>query len=244
MKNIISWRVWLVLLLSFLIVGCASRETREDRRAAKEERAEAKRQAREDRAAQRSGRQTDDADAAPAAKPSTKKKAAAAAPAAAAAGDATSRIVFMRPSAYGGAIRASVFDVTDSGDAKFLGIINMHTQISYPVKPGQYTFMVISESADFLQATVDGGKAYYALVIARPGAWKARFSFVPVRNNETRVDGWERTLHKVTVTPSSQAWADSNAASIASKRDHWWPAWSSKPESQRASQTLNAEDGR
>ena len=102
-----------------------------------------------------------------------------------------SMVVFMRPSGFGGAIAASVFDVSGP-DNKFVGIVNAGTKVAYPVAPGQYTFMVVSESADFLQATVASGNTYYALVTPRVGVWKARFSFRPVRRLE--LDGNEFAL--------------------------------------------------
>lgn len=89
-------------------------------------------------------------------------------------------MVFMRASMFGGAITAAVYDVTE-GEAKFIGLIDHGTKLSYPVKAGEHTFMVVSEAADFMKATVSPGKTYYALVTARPGAWRARFSFKPLR---------------------------------------------------------------
>jgi hypothetical protein len=160
---------------------------------------------------------------------------------------AESKVVFMRATSYGGNVAASIFDVTDSGEAKFIGIVRPWNKIVYPVKPGLYTFMVVSEAADFMQATVVGGKTYHALVTPRMGAWKARFSFNPVRAGE--LDGsqfttWERNTRLVSNTPTTLAWARENAASVADKRDRYWPEWSSKGQSEKDAQTLRAEDGR
>jgi hypothetical protein len=245
MTNVRSWQFWVIVALALGTMACAGRsERRQEAREARAERNEQKRAERnEQKRTQRDGRSAD----APASPPAQNAVPAAVltpvstAPASAVA---DSKIVFMRPHAYGGAIQASVFDVTGRGDAKFIGIINMHTQISYPVRPGRYTFMVVGESADFMEAEIDSGKSYYALVIARPGAWKARFSFVPVRQNEKRVEQWESGLRPVVNTPRSTAWASQNAPSIENKRSRYYAEWSSKPESQRAGQTLNAEDGR
>lgn len=254
MKNVGSWRFWVIVLLALTTLACAGRrERREDARESRAERAEQRRAERaernEARRAPRESATSDEPKTAPASRPpaeTTKPTTATLTPVSTAPTAATvpSRIVFMRPHAFGGAIQASVFDVTGSGDAKFIGIINMHTQLSYPVQPGRHTFMVVSESADFMEAEIVAGKSYYALVIARPGAWKARFSFVPVRENEKRVEQWERTLRPVTSTPRTDAWARQNASSIESKRSRYYAEWTSKPESQRVGQTLNAEDGR
>jgi hypothetical protein len=156
-------------------------------------------------------------------------------------------VVFMRASYVGSAISASVFDVTGAGQPTFIGIVNNGTKIAYPVKPGEYTFMVVSEAADFLQAKVAAGKTYYAMVTPRMGMWKARFSFRPVRGSElggSEFAGWSSGTQYVSNTPQSRNWAASNAADISQKRASYWADWSSKPADERASQTLTPEDGR
>ena len=244
-----SWRFWVIVALALGTLACAGRaERRERREEARQERLERREAARAERT-QRNERARTEAESRPS------ETAQAAAPAAAltpvstaplaAAGEA--KIVFMRATNYGGNVASSVFDVTGSGEPKFVGILRPYNKISYPVKEGQYTFMVVSEAADFMQATVIGGKTYYALITPRMGAWKARFSFKPLRASElesSQFSAWDRRSRMVTNTSTTQAWARDNAASIADKRERWWPEWSSKSEAQRAAQTLNAEDGR
>ena len=157
-----------------------------------------------------------------------------------------SMLVFMRSSFVGSAISASVFDVSGA-ENKFIGIVNNGTKVAYPVAPGKYTFMVVSESADFMQATVLPGRTYYAMVTPRIGMWKARFSFRPVRQNElsgSEFAGWNSGTHFVVNTAETRNWAASNSPDVASKRTQYWADWSSKPEADRAAQTLNAEDGK
>jgi hypothetical protein len=229
MTNVRSWQFWVIVALALATMACAGRrERREEAREAKRERAEQKKADREGRAAER-----------PAAAPAAALTATGTAPAAA-AGD--SKMVFMRPSGMGGAVAATVFDVTDS-DSKIIGIINMRGRLSYPVKPGVYTFMVVSEAADFMQVTVAPGKTYYALVRPRMGAWKARFSFEPLRAGDGRAEKWEHSTSLITSTARAQNWFRDNAASVEDKRSRYWPEWSNKPESARAGQTLGAEDG-
>ncbi len=156
-------------------------------------------------------------------------------------------VVFMRSSFVGSAISASVFDVTGPGEPRFIGIVNNGTKVGYPVKPGEHTFMVVSEAADFLQAKVTPGRTYYAMVTPRMGMWKARFSIRPVRGSElggSEFAGWNSGTQYVSNTPQSRNWAASNAADISRKRTSYWSEWSSKSADQRASQTLNPEDGR
>jgi len=157
-----------------------------------------------------------------------------------------SLIVFMRASAMGAAVSASVFDVTGT-ENELVGIVQYGTKVAYPVKPGERTFMVIGESADFMKAAILPGRTYYALVTPRPGVWKARFSFRPIRQAEldgAEFAGWDSATHFVENTAQTRAWASQNATSISSKRFEYWPEWNSKPQHQRDSQTLVAEDGR
>jgi len=257
MTNVRSWKFWVIIALALTTLACAGRrERREDAREERRERAEERRAQRAERTdsrraeSRRTERASDEVKTAPAAQPAAQTTQAATfqpistAPVAAAA---EAKVVFMRATNYGGNVAASLFDVTSSGEPKFIGILRPQNKIEYPVRQGQYTFMVVSEAADFMQATVVGGKTYYALITPRMGAWKARFSFKPLRADD--VDGaqfaaWDRGTRIVTNTSATLSWARDNAASVADKRDRWWPEWSSKPESQRASQTLNAEDGR
>jgi hypothetical protein len=254
MTNIGSWKFWVIIALALGTLACAGRaERRERREEARQERLErreaarAERNQRNERAkAERESPAREEAKPTQTAQPSATPALTpvSTAPLAAAA---ESKVVFMRATNYGGSVAASIFDVTDSGEAKFVGIVRQWNKIEYPVKPGLYTFMVISEAADFMQATVIGGKTYYTLVTPRMGAWKARFSFKPVRSGE--LDGnqfatWESKTRLVKNTPTTLNWARDNAASVADKRDRYWPEWSGKSQSEKDAQTLRAEDGR
>jgi hypothetical protein len=155
-------------------------------------------------------------------------------------------VVFIRPSGFGQAISASVFDVSGP-ETKFIGLVPYGSKVAYPVKPGEHTFMVVSEAADFLQATVTAGRTYYVLVTPRIGVWKARFSFRPIRQHDIdgpEFAGWSSSTQFMANSPEALDWAARNAADFASKRAQYWTEWASKPEHQRASQTLKAEDGR
>jgi hypothetical protein len=155
-------------------------------------------------------------------------------------------VVFMRPSNFGGLVASSIFDVS-TPETRFVGIVYPGNKLAHPVPAGEHTFMVIGESADFLRATVASGRTYHALVTPRIGVWKARFSFRPVREHELaggEFAGWDAATSFVTNSPAALNWAAQNAADVSSKRAQYWPEWQSKPEVQRASQTLLAEDGR
>jgi len=167
------------------------------------------------------------------------------------AGPATAKpneatVIFMRSSFVGSAVAASVFDVSQPG-TRFVGVVDNGTKLAYVVSAGDHTFMVVSEAADFMKATLLPGKTYYALITPRMGAWKARFSFRPLRQPDLAgVDfaDWDKNTQWVETGAEAVAWADRNAADVADKRARYWKEWSSKDIDQRNSQTLNAADGR
>lgn len=139
-------------------------------------------------------------------------------------------IVFMRPSGLGFAVQSSVFEIND-GDPEFVGIVSAKTKIAYYVEPGEKRFMVIGESADFMDATLEPGKAYYALVTPRFGVWKARFSLRPVRTADLQTAefaGWYKDTRWVENSEGSSNWANSNIASIRKKMADNLPKWLGK----------------
>lgn len=155
-------------------------------------------------------------------------------------------VVFMRPSAFGGAVQASVFD-TSTPSTDFVGISSTNTKIAYQSPPGQRRFMVVSEAADFLRATLDAGKTYYVLVTPRMGVWKARFSLKAVTADKLdtgEFKDWVSATHWVLNTDASRAWAAENKADVESKRAEYFPKWSARTDEDLAEHTLKAGDGR
>ena len=151
-------------------------------------------------------------------------------------------VVFMRPSRFGGAIQASVFDVS-SEQNDFVGIVSSRTMVAYRTTPGEHTFMVVSENGDFLGANLEGGKTYYAVVEPRMGVWKARFGLDPVSRAEhgKRLDSWKRACKLLVNTPASEKWAKENAADVQQKRVAFMAKWMGKAPGDRP--MLRPEDG-
>ncbi|WP_250460469.1 DUF2846 domain-containing protein [Microbulbifer litoralis] len=160
------------------------------------------------------------------------------------------QIVFMRSSFYGSAINASLFEVKDEQN-EFIGIMANGTKIVKEVEPGEHLFMVVSEAADFMKAELEGGKTYYAMVTPRMGAWKARFSFQPIKKeadndfstSSDEFGDWVTNTKLVENSETSLLWARNHAASIDSKRDSYIAKWLSKDADEIARQTLEATDG-
>ncbi len=151
-------------------------------------------------------------------------------------------VVFMRPSGFGFAIDSSVFDITTEKN-EIIGIVPAKKKLAYRVKSGKHMFMVIGESADFLQADLIAGKTYYSRVITRPGAWKARFSLAPVKRDKDQenLNKWLNDCTWVEMNESAFKWAEQNAASIQDKRITYIEKWNNNTDEDKA--TLLPEDG-
>lgn len=262
MVNVTSWKFWVIVALALGTLACAGRrERREEQRERREQAREERRERAEQRRYEREQRYTEQRaprEAQPqqrAAEPAAQRSApppppprvqtVAAAPpppvAAAVASDASARLVFFRPSKQASSMDAALFDVTEPGEPKFIGTITPASKFTYPLKPGLYTFMAVGETAEFMQATVDGGKTYYALVIPKSGA--KRFAIEPVRQHE--IGGKDFTSWDRGTRQQGDAGKPYDTADAAQKRvKHWQEDWMKKSDAQRAELTINAEDGR
>ncbi|HUA79101.1 MAG TPA: hypothetical protein VL997_01925 [Dyella sp.] len=162
--------------------------------------------------------------------------------------DAT--IVFMRPSSFGGAIQASVYDVT-GGQTVFGGIVSSKTSVQMQVPAGEHLFMVIGENADFMNADLSAGKTYYVWVRPRMGVWKARFSLIPIHNDpqakynlqSSDFADWKRDSVPVVKNAGADTWYQQNKADIESKRLDYMKKWDRMDPQDKAELTLHASDG-
>ena len=160
------------------------------------------------------------------------------------------QVVFMRDSFVGSAINASLFEVTENGN-EFIGIMANGTKVSREVEPGEHTFMVVSEAADFMRADLEAGKTYYAMVTPRMGAWKARFSFQPLQKegdskfttSSKEFGDWVAGTKLVENSQQSLLWAENNAASVNKKKEAYYTKWQTKDPEEIDRQTLKATDG-
>ncbi|MCF6299721.1 MAG: hypothetical protein L3J52_01145 [Proteobacteria bacterium] len=136
-------------------------------------------------------------------------------------------------------------------ETKFIGILRNKTKINYKTSAGKHTFMVVSEAADFMHAEIVEGKTYYSIITPRMGAWKARFSIRPVRNDgttefHTENKRFKKILKKtkpVKPTKKSQAWYQKHKDSVEKKRAKYWIKWQEKSAEDIVERTLNPDDG-
>lgn len=159
-------------------------------------------------------------------------------------------VVFMRSSMVGAAIKTSIYEVTNQ-ETIFIGIMKNKTKINYKTSPGKHTFMVVSEAADFMEADVVADKTYYSMITPRPGAWKARFSMIPVKNDGTtdfntsseKFEKWKMKTEVVSNDDKSEAWYQDHKDSVEEKRAKYWDKWIQKSAVDLAERTLKANDG-
>lgn len=145
-----------------------------------------------------------------------------------------SLVVFARPSGLGFAVQSPVFDVTEESP-ELIGIVSAKTRIAHTAAPGKHRYMVIGESAAFLDAELLAGKTYYVTVSPRMGLWKARFALAPAKSEDLDCDACKWVEN----TPASHAWATANMPSILEKKAKYLPDFLADPERQR----LDASDG-
>lgn len=149
-------------------------------------------------------------------------------------------VTFIRPSRLGFAISASVYD----GD-NFIGFVPYQTRLDFLTDPGEHTFMVVSEAADFLRADLLAGKQYFIKVVPRMGAWRARFSILPVTKADLdtpEVQKWISEAQPVANIDAAYSWAEENQPSVVHKKEVYFEKWMQKEESARP--YLAPEDGK
>lgn len=159
-------------------------------------------------------------------------------------------VIFLRSTQVGALISASVYDAPDA-ETKFIGIIQNGQRVAYQAEPGQHRFMVIAENADFMEATLEAGKTYYVLISPRPGAWKARFSLLPIHNDPKAEESlhsedfkkWMAKTNLVENTDKTLAWYEETKPSIEEKKADYLKKWAVMAPDDKAQLTLKAEDG-
>jgi hypothetical protein len=148
-------------------------------------------------------------------------------------------VYFIRPSQAAWGTHAAVYDGDD-----FVGFVPYNQKLAYQADPGEHLFYVVSEAADFMTADLAEGRTYYAQVVPRMGAWRARYSLWAISAADLKtpeVRGWIDAARPVKNKPEAYTWAESNAASVQEKRAAYYAKWITKTEDKRPH--LKAGDG-
>ena len=146
-------------------------------------------------------------------------------------------VVFLRPSFRENHTSAIVYD-----GEEFVSIVMAHSHFVYRTTPGNHRFSVISESADFMDADLAGGKIYFANLEPREGWGRARFNLSPVAKGTSEFEdlaSWIGDSYEVTPNASAVAWAEANFSSVKEKQSAQIDDWLQKEDQPR----LRSEDG-
>ena len=163
------------------------------------------------------------------------------------------QIVFMRVSFVSSAVGCDLFEMTNEKVLKYIGSISMNNKIVYVTDPGEKIFMSVSVSpydkADFMKATVTGGKTYFSMVVPNWGTggfWLQPFS------NDTQSDfhysmsefpQWVSNTKSVVKKPEIADKFFNEKTSFYNKIfDEYWARWDKKNTEAKQKYTMNAED--
>lgn len=133
-------------------------------------------------------------------------------------------VVFLRPYSLGYGVQSTLFDITNDSNT-FIGILSAKKKIAYQSPPGMRRFMVLGETAKFLEVDAAAGRTYYVSVEPQMGVWKARFSMELVSSDSPSFASDYSSCTWVENTPDSARWAVENAASINEKKAAGLPEW-------------------
>jgi len=137
-------------------------------------------------------------------------------------------VVFLRPVKMAGYVSSVVFD-----DQDLVAVLMDYTYAAYQATPGNHRFMVVSEAADFMDADLEAGKVYFALVKVRMGVWRGRFSLMPLTPHDKEwqhLRRWLSRARRVTLNNAGISWGQDHAQSIQQKHDAYLPKWLAKNE--------------
>ncbi len=144
-------------------------------------------------------------------------------------------VVFYRPSSLGAAYTSAVYDVTTE-ETVFLGGVKGRGKVVAQVSPGNHTFMVSGENADFSYATVEAGKLYYMRIQTRMGFGKMRYSLNPIHSDMIEeVQAKVNRCKRYEKRDESDAWFEKHKDSIENKRSRYFEKWMTKSETDRPS---------
>lgn len=160
------------------------------------------------------------------------------------------QVIFMRSSVVANGVDAALYEVKN-GDISFIGVIANDTKIAHTTTPGKHTFMVVSETADFMEADLVNGKSYYSVVVPKMGVWTARFSLWPVQRDDKAqypidsptVRSWLSGTKAVTSSADSVALSSERKQLARDKYNQYWSQWQAKSAQERARQSLSQVDG-
>jgi len=148
-------------------------------------------------------------------------------------------VVFMRWT--GGSISTSLFELHGPQD-RFIGILVADSRMVYVAAPGRTRFMLVGQSANFMDADLVAGKTYHVGIVLG-GLGERQFVFRPLRPDDLYQRDVKRCADSCTWvanTERSEAWARTQWSSIQRKKERNLPGWEGRTDRP----ALLATDGR
>jgi len=165
--------------------------------------------------------------------------------------DGQALVIVMRPASFGAATSSAIFDSTGEQN-ELIAVLGPKEKTAYYCDAGERLFMVIAENADFMEANLEAGKVYYAIVTPRMGVWKARFSLHPFKadhaEHEFRLDSpqlrkWLKACHYVLPNRDAEEYGRKSAGDIATRRAEFAGKWAEMLEKDKQWRRLSPGDG-
>jgi hypothetical protein len=160
------------------------------------------------------------------------------------------QLVLMHPSAAVGMNSATLYEVT-GGEIRFIGVSDPKTSVVYRTTPGKHVFMVASDTAEFMEADLAGGKTYYGVVAPQLDSAKVGYSLWPFKNDPSAdydtampiFDIWVRESQLVEMSAEARSWYQEHRDDIEQKYLKFWPIWQTRTPAEIAKRSLSPEDG-
>jgi hypothetical protein len=137
-------------------------------------------------------------------------------------------VVFLRPALLDKAASSPVLDISAEPPV-LVGVVTAGRKLAYLSNPGARRFMVMGESADFMDAELRAGRIYYARVSPRQSVSGERFSLRPVRASDIALASELRDCSWGDAPTTPQQWVDEHRAGIDKKKAADLPAWLANP---------------
>jgi hypothetical protein len=137
-------------------------------------------------------------------------------------------VVFLRPALLDKAASSPVLDISAEPPA-LVGVLTAGRKFVYVSDPGARRFMVMGESAGFMDADLRAGHIYYARVSPRRSISGERFSLRPVRASDIALASELTDCSWGDPPAMPQQWVDEHRAGIEKKKTADLPAWLASP---------------
>jgi hypothetical protein len=133
-------------------------------------------------------------------------------------------VVFLRPALLDKAGASAVIDISAEPPV-LVGVLMAGQKLAYVGDPGAHRFMVMGETADFMDAELRADRIYYALVGPRSGPTRERFLLRPVPANETALPAELGDCRWAGDGAAPPAWLKDHLAGIEKRKSADLPAW-------------------